>query len=157
MTTLEALIHTFLLSISPFGEARTGITYAVLNDVHILWAFVVGLVANLLIYPLFMLLIDAFNHKLWPNRTYKKSVIRLARIAKRGVGPKISKHGFWGLMIFVMIPLPGTGAYMGTIAAAVFKIRRSEAFLAVSIGTFISCLLMAVSVHLGALSLNIFF
>jgi uncharacterized membrane protein len=49
-------------------------------------------------------------------------------MAKKSMGDKIQKHGFWGLMIFVMIPLPGTGAYMGTIAAALFKVERKKRF-----------------------------
>lgn len=151
MTTLEILIYTFLLSISPFGEARAGIPFAVLNNVHFIWAFAVGSLANILVFPLFMGLIDTCNIRLWPYRPYKKGVVCLSRIAKRGAGPKITKYGFWGLMIFVMIPLPGTGAYMGTIAAAIFKISRRQAFLSVSLGTVISCLLTAVAAYLGNL------
>jgi uncharacterized membrane protein len=152
----EILLYTFLFSISPLGEARVGIPYAVINDVHIVWAFVVGLIANLLVYPLMMWLIDTFNIKLWPYPAYKKSVIKLSRMAKKGAGSKIEKYGFWGLMIFVMIPLPGTGAYMGTIAAAIFKIERRQAFWAISLGILVSCILMAVGSHLGALGFSMF-
>ncbi len=152
----SVLIYTFLLSISPFGEARAGILYAFFNDVHIWLAFTIGLVANLLVYPLFMWVIDTFNSKLWPNGLYKKGVIRLSRIAKKSVGGKVDKYGFWGLMIFVMIPLPGTGAYMGTIAAVIFRIERKKAFLAISIGTIISCIIMAVGAYLGSVGMGFF-
>ena len=152
----ETLLITFLFSISPFGEARVGIPYAILNDVHFIWAFLVGLIANLLVYPLMMWLIDTFNIRLWPYPAYKKSVIKLSRMAKRSAGSKIEKYGFWGLMIFVMIPLPGTGAYMGAIAASIFKIDRKQAFWAISIGIFISCILMAVGSHLSNLGLSMF-
>ncbi len=143
------LLYTFLLSLSPFGEARAGIIYAVFNDVHLVLAFTIGLLANLLVYPLFMWVIDNFNQKLWPNNYYKKAVVRLCRIAKKSIGNKVDKYGFWGLMIFVMIPLPGTGAYMGTIAAALMRIQRRKAFIAISIGTIISCIIMAVGAYLG--------
>ncbi|WP_299700509.1 small multi-drug export protein [uncultured Pontibacter sp.] len=148
---LETLIYTFLLSISPFGEARAGIPYAVINDMPLLWAFVVGLIANLLIFPVLAWLIETFSRKLWPNRIYKKGVVKLGRRAKKGVGADIRKYGFWGLMIFVMIPLPGTGAYMGTLAAYFLKIERGKAFLSVSIGVFISCVIMAVGSYLGSM------
>lgn len=151
---LETLIYTFLLSISPFGEARAGIPYAVLNDLPLAWAFTVGLIANLLIFPILSWLIDTFSLKLWPNRTYRKSVVSLSRRAKKGVGNEVQKYGFWGLMIFVMIPLPGTGAYMGTIAAYVFKIGRGSAFLAISIGVVISCILMAAGSYFGNMGLE---
>lgn len=151
---LTELIITFLLSISPFGEGRVGIPYAILNEVPFFWALLVGLIANLLIYPILMFLIDTFNTQLWPNRFYKKSVVRFSRIARKKTGSSIEKYGFWGLMIFVMIPLPGTGAYLGTIAASIFKIERRKAFWAVSIGVFISCIIMAVLSHFGNLGLE---
>lgn len=151
---LEILTYTFLLSASPFGEARAGIPYAVLNDIPLVWAFAVGLFANLLIYPMLMWLIDSFSAKLWPNRTYRKSVIHLSKRAKKGLGADIQKYGFWGLMIFVMIPLPGTGAYMGTIAAYVFKIERGKSFMAISIGVIVSCIVMAVGSYFGNIGLK---
>jgi uncharacterized membrane protein len=152
---LKVLSYTFLFSILPFGEARLGIPYAVFNDVHILLAFALGVVGNLLVYPLFMWLIDRFNQKLWPFSFYKKALIWFSRLAKKGVGEKLQKHGFWGLMIFVMIPLPGTGAYMGTIAAALFKIERRKAFLAISLGTIISCVIMTAGIYLGSIGLSL--
>ncbi|MFT2009045.1 COG2426 family protein [Pontibacter sp. 13R65] len=151
----EVLFIAFLLSMSPFGEARAGIPYAILNDVHIGWAFLIGLIANLLIFPIFMWLIDTFNQKFWPNRMYRKSVVKLSKRAKRGVGADNQKYGFWGLMLFVMIPLPGTGAYMGTIAANVLKIDRKKAFLAISLGVISSCVIMAVGMYLGSKGLQL--
>ncbi|WP_017732667.1 COG2426 family protein [Nafulsella turpanensis] len=148
---INIIIFTFLISISPFGEARAGIPYGILNGLNPLTAFIIGLIGNLLIFPLFALLIDAFNAKLWRYKFYKKQNIRLMRRAKKGVGANIQKYGFWGLMIFVMIPLPTTGAYIGTIAAYIFKLPRKQAFLAVSLGVIISCTIMAFGTHFGLL------
>lgn len=151
---LEILLYCFLLSISPLGEARAGIPYAVLNDIPVAWAFVVGLVGNLLVFPLLMWLIDTFSKSLWPNRRYRKGVIHFSKRAKKGVGSEVQKYGFWGLMVFVMIPLPGTGAYMGTIAAYVLKIERKKALLATSLGVLVSCILMAVGSYYGNMGLQ---
>lgn len=151
---LETLIYTFLISISPLGEARAGIPYAIINDLPLALAFVIGLVANLLIFPMLMWLIDTFSKRLWPNRAYRKSVVHFSKRAKKTVGSDIQKYGFWGLMIFVMIPLPGTGAYMGTIAAYVMKIGRGKAFLAISLGVFVSCILMAAGSYVGNMGLE---
>lgn len=155
MHLIVIIISTFLVSISPFGEARFGIPFGILNGLNPVLAFLVGLIANLLIYPLFILLIDAFNARLWRFRLYKKSAVMLMRRAKNGVGGNIQKYGFWGLMIFVMIPLPVTGAYMGTIAAYIFNIQRKKAFLAVSIGVTISCLIMTLGVHFGKMGISL--
>lgn len=153
---LEVLIYTFILSISPFGEARVGIPYGILNDIHIVWVFVIGLAGNLLIFPLFMWLINTFDKKLWPFRPYKKSVLFFSKRAKKGINIKKNKQfGFFALMLFVMVPFPGTGAYMGTIAAYVTKMERKRAFLAVSLGVLISCVIMTVGAHFGNIGLDL--
>ena len=152
---IEKLIYTFLISISPFGEGRAGIPYAILQDVPFFWAFTVGLLGNLLVFPLLMWLIDTFSAKFWPSRTYRKGVINLSRRAKKRVGPNVDKYGFWALMIFVMIPLPGTGAYIGTIAAYVLKINRHKAFWSISIGVLIACIVVGIGSYYGNLGLDL--
>ncbi len=57
-------------------------------------------------------------------------------------------------MVFVMIPLPGTGAYLGTIAAAIFKIENRKAFWAVSLGVIIACVIMTFVAHWGNIGLR---
>lgn len=149
------LIHTFLLSISPFGEARVGIPFGIVKGLHPLLVFAVGLGANLMVYPLLKFLLDNVDTKLWRYRPYKKQSVKLARRAKSGVGNSIKKYGFWGLMVFVMIPLPITGAYMGTIASHIFKIKRRKAFLAISLGVFISCTLMTAGTYLSKMGIDL--
>lgn len=151
---LEDIIQTFFISISPLGEARIGIPYGILNGLNPYLAFGVGLIANLLVFPLMMFLIDTFNAKLWKYKHYKIQSLKLMRRTKKGMGDNIKKYGFWGLMIFVMIPLPFTGAYSGVIAAIIFKIGRKKAFFAISIGVFISCLLVAFGFHFTKLGLD---
>ena len=153
---INLIVFTFLLSLSPFGEARAGIPYGIINGLNPISAFFIGAVANILIYPLFILLLESFNKKLWRFRLYKKPAIKLIRRAKSGVGANVQKYGFWGLMIFVMIPLPTTGAYMGTIAAYIFDIPRRKAFMAISIGAAISSLIMTIGVHFSVMGFSLF-
>ncbi len=75
-------------------------------------------------------------------RPYKSIAIWVAQRAKVGSKDKIKKYGFFGLVIFVMIPLPGTGVYAGTIASYLFKIERKKAFMANAIGILISSLII---------------
>ncbi len=144
---LAESIHTFLVSISPLGEARVGIPLGVVQGLHPITAFVIGLVANLLVYPIFNGLISQFDHRLWKYKFYRKHSVKMMRRAKYKMGDKIGKYGFWGLMLFVMVPLPITGAYMGVIAARVLNIQSKQAFKAISLGVTISCTII------GAISL----
>lgn len=137
------LIWTFLISISPFGEGRVGIPYAIkVGEFPIWFSFLLGLTSNLLVFPMFYAVIRYSNRVLWSKRFYKKSSVYFSRRAKKKVGGSVNKYGFWGLMVLVMIPLPGTGAYIGTIVAFVLGMDYKKSFLAVSLGVAIACLII---------------
>ena len=145
---LQDILFTFLISFSPFGEARAGIPYGELNGLPIMLVFIVGLVANLLVFPIFYKAIELANKHLWKNPLYKKMALFLALRARTKTKEVIKKYGVWGLMIFVMIPLPITGAYIGTIAAFIFGISYQKSLIAISSGITISSIMVASFMHL---------
>ena len=135
-------IITFLWSISPFGEAKVGIPYGIFHDLNIFWVLLIAVVANILVFPIMMFFLEHINRNLLRWHAYKKMAIWIARRAKVGSGDKIKKYGFWGLIFFVMIPLPGTGVYAGSIAGYIFKVETKTAFKANAIGIIISSLIV---------------
>ena len=136
---LKDILFTFLISFSPFGEARVGIPYGIEHtDLTLIWVFLIALSANLLVFPLFYRLIEFFNNHFLKSKWYRKAAIYLSLRARRKTGAVVQKYGAIGLMIFVMIPLPFTGAYIGTIAAYIFKINYKKALLAINIGVLIA-------------------
>jgi len=136
---LKDILFTFLISFSPFGEARVGIPYGIEHtDLTLIWVFLIALSANLLVFPLFYRVIEFFNNHFLKSKWYKKAAIYLSLRARRKTGAVVLKYGAIGLMIFVMIPLPFTGAYIGTIAAYIFKINYKKALLAINIGVLIA-------------------
>ena len=141
------ILWTFLISFSPFGEARAGIPYGELVGLPILWVFVIGLTANLLVFPVFYKVIELANKRLWKHKVYKKSAIFLALRARTKTKTIIKKYGVWGLMVFVMIPLPVTGAYIGTIAAYIFGISYRKSLIAISSGITISSTMVALFMY----------
>jgi uncharacterized membrane protein len=62
----------------------------------------------------------------------------------------IEKYGFWGLAIFVGVPLPGTGAWSGSLIAALLDMDLKKASLSILIGVFIAAVIMTI-VSYGAL------
>lgn len=146
---ISDFLYTFLISASPLGEARVGIPFGILRGIHPLWALVIGLFGNMLVYPALTKLLDKFHLQFWKFRFYRKQSLRVAQRAKKGVGNQIQRYGFWGLMLFVMIPLPVTGAYIATIAAYIFNVRRKHAFVAICIGVLVSCGLITAGTYLG--------
>jgi len=138
----NALVTAVLLSLSPLGESKVGIPYGLLKNVNIYTVFVLCLAANILVFPMMMFFLENINKRLLGWNVYKKSAIFVARRAKTGSGKQIKKYGFWGLLIFVMIPLPGTGVYAGSIASYIFNIEKKKAFMANSIGISLSAMIV---------------
>jgi uncharacterized membrane protein len=138
-----------LWSISPFGEAKVGIPYGIFQDLNVFWVLLICVVGNILVFPIMMFFLENINRNLLRWHPYKKLALWIARRAKTGSGDKIKKYGFWGLIFFVMIPLPGTGVYAGSIAAYIFKIERKTAFAANAIGIFFSSLIVWVTTLLA--------
>lgn len=145
----QELIYTMLWSISPFGEAKVGIPYGMLNGANIYWVFILAYIANVLVFPLMLFFLDHVNTYLLRWRFYKKAALYVAKKAKGNSKDKIEKYGFWGLMFFVMLPVPGTGVYAGTIATYLFNIEKKKAFAANTIGIFFSSVIVWVTTYLS--------
>ena len=135
---IQDILFTFLISFSPFGEARVGIPYGIEQGLLPSWVFIIGLSANLLVFPLFYKAIEFFNNHFLKNQWYRKAAIYLSLRARRKTGLVVQKYGAIGLMIFVMIPLPFTGAYIATIAAYIFKINYKQSLIAINLGVLIA-------------------
>lgn len=139
---IRDIVIAILWSVSPFGEAKVGIPYGILNGLNIYLVFAVCFLANLLVFPIMIFFLEKINSYLLRWNWYKKAAIFVAKRAKTGSGDKIKKYGFWGLLLFVMIPLPGTGVYAGSIATYLFKIKKRKAFVANTVGIFLSSVIV---------------
>lgn len=139
---LTDIITSMLWSISPFGEAKVGIPYAIYNNVNYYLAFTMCFAANVMVFPVMQFFLSYINKYLLKWRFYKRSAIFIARRAKVGAGKNVQKYGFWGLLLFVMVPIPGTGVYAGTIAAWLFRMEKKRAFIANAVGIYLSCIIV---------------
>nr|WP_298923801.1 small multi-drug export protein [uncultured Allomuricauda sp.] len=136
------LLTAMLWSLSPFGESKLGIPYGIMRGLNSYVVLIACFLANLLVFPLMMFFLENINRYLIKWRFYKKSAIYVAKRAKIGTAAKIKKFGFFGLVLFVMIPLPGTGVYAGSIASYLLKIEKKKAFFANALGIFFSSIII---------------
>jgi len=139
---LEEIIIAMLWSVSPFGEAKLGIPYGMMQGANIYLVFLGCFLANLLVFPLMSIFLNNFNRYFLSWEPYKKAAFYIARRTKSNTGANIKKYGFWGLLVFVMIPIPGTGVYAGSIATYLFQIEKRKAFTANAIGIFFSSVII---------------
>ena len=138
----------------PIAELRGGIPYAISNDIDPLTAYVICVGANLLAFPIVFFFLGVLHPVFMKVKLYQNLFDKFVIRTRNKIEKNIEKWGFWGLMIFVMIPLPVTGAYTGSFAAWLFNIKKRQAFLAVSLGVIIAgIIVLAISVT-GAEAFN---
>ena len=143
-----------LATVSPISELRVGIPLGILEfGLDPLFTFFIAIIANALIFfPVFFALRLFYEKLLSRIPLFNKY---LDNLRKRGK-PKVEKYGFWGLTLFVAIPLPITGAYTGTILAWLLGMDWRKAFTAVGLGVIVAgviVLLITRLIELGILSI----
>ncbi|UCD21671.1 MAG: small multi-drug export protein [Chloroflexota bacterium] len=143
-----------LATVSPISELRGGIPLGILQyGIDPLFIFFIAIIANALIFfPVFFALRLFYDKLLYRIPLFDKY---LDNLRKRGE-PKVEKYGFWGLILFVAIPLPITGAYTGTILAWLLGMDWKKAFPSVGMGVVVAgaiVLLITRLIQLGILSI----
>ncbi|HDM37699.1 MAG TPA: ligand-binding protein SH3 [Candidatus Omnitrophica bacterium] len=147
ITSRELL--TVILASLPIIEARYAIPISyVLMDLSLSKVFILSIIGNMLpVIPL-LLFLEPISRKLRRFRLWCRFFDRLAeRTRKRAY--LIQKYETLGLILFVSIPLPVTGAWTGALAASIFKIKFRYAFLAILVGVVIASLFISILVLLG--------
>lgn len=138
--TIPAELTVFLLSLLPVIELRGGILAAKLLNVQMLPAFLICLVGTLLPTPFILLFIRKIFD--WMRNTRFVKMVDRLEAKGRSKFDKINRYKTLGLMIFVAIPLPGTGAWTGSLAAALMKMDFKSAMISVAFGTLIADVIM---------------
>lgn len=135
----------FLISMVPILELRGGILAAgpALLDVPMWQAIPICFIGNLVPIPFILLLITKIFDWMKGTKKLKPLVEKLERKAM-SQSANIEKYEFWGLVAFVGIPLPGTGAWTGSLIAALLGIRFRKAFPAIVLGLVLATVIMTV-------------
>ena len=136
-------ILVFIISMVPILELRGGLIAARLFDIPYLQALGICIGGNLLPTPFILLLITPLFNWLKTTRPFRPLVEKLEKRAM-GKSDKISKYEFWGLVLFVGIPLPGTGAWTGGLIASLLGIKFKKAFPAIVLGLLLASAIMSI-------------
>ena len=124
----------FIISMLPILELRGGLIAASLLKLPPLESYIIAIVGNVIPVPFILLLINKIFNKI--HSFLHKKIMKNK--------DSIEKYGFWGLVIFVGIPLPGTGAWTGAIIAAFLEMDRKKAFLGILLGMLMASIIMMI-------------
>ena len=148
---IPAELTIFLISLLPILELRGGMIAAALLGVNFGRAFLICFVGNLLPIPFILWLIRPFFHWLKTTRHLKKLADWMERKTEKNKA-KVQKYELLGLLLFVAIPLPGTGGWTGSLVAAMLDMPVKKALPTIFLGVLIAGFIMsAVTYGLPAL------
>ncbi len=138
-------VVVFIISMVPILELRGGLLAAgpAFLDIPILRAIPICIVGNVIPVPFILLLIRWIFSVMKKTRLFRPMVEWLERKAM-SKKDQIETYGFWGLVLFVGIPLPGTGAWTGSLIAALLGMKFKKAFPAVLLGIAIATIIMSI-------------
>lgn len=143
-TALDGLpkeLIVFIISMVPILELRGGIIAAALLNIPIAKAIPICLVGNIVPIPFILLFIKPIFRWMKGTKLFKPMVekIESKSLAR---SDKIQKYEFWGLVLFVGIPLPGTGAWTGALLACLLDIKMKKAVPAIFLGLLLATTIM---------------
>ena len=141
---MKDILLTFLVAMVPVVELRGAIPFGVVRGLNLWTAIIASMLGTLIPVPFIILFIRKIFA--WMRAHMPKLdglVIRMEKKAEKNRAA-VEKYAFWGLVILVAIPLPGTGAWTGALVAAMMEIRLKRAFPAIAIGVAIAGVIVSV-------------
>ncbi|MEW6069691.1 MAG: small multi-drug export protein [Candidatus Thermoplasmatota archaeon] len=133
----------FIISMLPFVELRGAIPLGLWRyNLPLTQVFPLVILGNILPVPFILLFFNYIEILLRKYRRWDRALTALFDRTRRKANPKIQKYKTLGLIVFVAIPLPFTGAWTGSLIAYLFGLKFTKALLAISIGVIIAGLLV---------------
>ena len=137
-------IIIFIISMIPILELRGGLLAAspALLNVPILRAIPICIAGNLLPIPFILLLIEKVLDLMERLPFLDRIALWVREKADKHKG-QVEAYGFWGLVLFVGIPLPGTGAWTGSLVASLLHMKIRKSFPAILLGIILATVIMS--------------
>ena len=141
-TTVGKFLSTFFISMAPVVELRLGLPYGIALGLDYPLALTAALIGNMISVPFIIVYIERIFA--WIRRHWARldSVITKLENKAHLKGEKVKKYGPLGLLIFVAVPLPGTGAWTGALVAALLNMSLKKAVPSILLGVCIAASIM---------------
>lgn len=139
---IPAELTIFVVSLMPILELRGGMIAARLLEVDFLKAFMICFVGNMLPIPFILLFIQKIFELLRNFKFFERIIVKLEAKTERNK-EKVLRYKAWGLLIFVAIPLPGTGGWTGALMAALLGVEFKRSLPIITLGVFIAGVIMS--------------
>ena len=138
---LSIELTVLLTAALPIIELRGAIPVGISLGLSPIHATVISFIGSMIPVPFILFTIRPIFNYLKTTKLFKKLVHKLTDKSLNKSG-NIQKYGAWGLLVFVAIPLPGTGVWSGSLAAALLDMRFKWAFPAILVGNIIAAVII---------------
>lgn len=146
-------IFTFLVSMIPIVELRGGIPFGVALGLPYPVAFTAAVIGNVLPAPFIIVYIRRIFQWMRQRLPRLDGIVDKLERKAHLKGNKVNKYKYLGLMLFVGIPLPGTGVWTGALAAAFLDMPLRKAMPSIILGVILAGCIM---IGLTAVGVNVF-
>lgn len=133
-----------LLSMSPILELRGGLLASAILKIPMWKAVGICIVGNILPIPFILFFIEKILNWMKTTKHFRKIAVWLEERATGERSQKIRKYEFIGTLLFVGIPLPGTGAWTGALIVSLLHVERKKASLAIFCGLILATTIMCI-------------
>lgn len=146
-TTAGNFAMTFLIAMVPVLELRAAIPAGVIAGLNIQAVLAAAIMGNLLPIPFIIVFIRKIFK--WMQSKSQRLANIVAKLEAKADKKKdqVLKYEFWGLMLFVAIPLPGTGAWTGALIAAMLDMQLKRAFPAIAVGVLTAAVIVTAATY----------
>jgi len=139
---VPAELIAFVVSLFPVLEIRGGMIAARILEIEFIKAFIICYVGNLIPIPFILFFIKKIFAFMRKNKHLAKIVEKMEARSDKKKGT-MEKYKEWGLLLFVAIPLPGTGGWTGALISALMDLRIKKSLPIITLGVFIAGLIMS--------------
>ena len=141
--TVSKEMICFIISLMPILELRGGMIAASILNVPFKNAVFYCVLGNIIPIPFILIFLNKIFDMLEKNVHTKKLVLYFKNKADKHKA-QIEKYGYLGLILFVGIPLPGTGAWTGSLVASILKLDIKKSFICILIGIILALIIMSI-------------
>ena len=133
----------FIISMIPILELRGGLLAASLLNVSMVKAIPICILGNIIPIPFILLFIKQIFKWLKKTKIFRGLIIKMENRAM-GKRDQIKRYEFRGLLLFVGIPLPGTGAWTGSLIASLLEVDIKKSSIAIFCGLIMATVIMSI-------------
>ncbi len=138
-------LYLFLVAMLPIAELRGAIPLGIYWGLSPILVFIIAIIGNMVPVPLILLFLEGIEKYLRKSEKMARALDWLFERTYKKADEKVRRWEYLALILFVAIPLPGTGAWTGSLIAYLFKFDIKKSMLSIFAGVLIAGLIVLIA------------